>query len=178
MTQSVLWSPFKFQRNKELDLQTILKEIPVFKDLNRLERGLLCRILHKREYSENELIFNEAEAGNGMYIIFQGQVDIFGTNEKDNEVHLATLSNKQFFGELSLIDGAPRSATAVASKKSTLFGFFKPDLLELIEKNPTMGSKILLCLSSVLSERLRQMNTQNTALQQKLKENAASPTPS
>ena len=70
----------------------------------------------------------------------------------------ATLFDRQFFGELSLVDGQPRSASAICSEQSTLYGFFKPDLLELIDKHPSIGTKVLFNLTTVLGNRLRDSN--------------------
>jgi len=61
---------------------------------------------------------------------------------------------------LSLLGDAPRSASAVAKAPSTLLCFFKPELLDLIERNPKLGSKILFRLAWTIGERLKSTNEQ------------------
>ena len=63
-----------------------------------------------------------------------------------------------FFGELALLDEEPRSASAICTVHSRLIGFFRTDLLTLINRYPELGNKILLNLSRVLGERLRETN--------------------
>lgn len=164
-----LWSTIFLGDAKRRSLHEILRQIPVFQDLTIFELKFVVPILHQREYQKGELIFREGEAGNGMYILQSGQVDILGHNVSGEDVLYASLFDRQFFGELSLVDGQPRSATAIAAVPSTLYGFFKPDLLELIHKQPAVGSKILFNLTNVLGGRLRDSNTKLLELQSQLK---------
>jgi len=62
-----------------------------------------------------------------------------------------------FFGELTLIEKTrfPRTASAYADAASELVGFFKPDLLEIIERNPKLGIKIIMKISEIIGNRLR-----------------------
>jgi CRP-like cAMP-binding protein len=70
----------------------------------------------------------------------------------------AQLCSGDFFGELALLDEEPRSAMAEAQEPSKLIGFFRTDLLTLMHRSPELGNKILINLSRVLGERLRQTN--------------------
>lgn len=162
-----LWSTLLLGDSRRRTLFEVLRQIPIFQDLTLFELKFVVPILHQRDFQQGELVFREGEAGNGMYIVQTGQIDITGLNEGE-EVLYARLKDRQFFGELSLVDGEPRSASAVASQASTLFGFFKPDLLELIHKHPAIGSKILLNLSYVLGGRLRDSNGKLLELQREL----------
>ena len=93
----------------------------------------------------------------GMFIIISGAVEIYLDNAGTKNV-LAELSDHDFFGEIALLDEEPRSAGAIATKPSTLLGFFRPDLLSLMDRNPALSSKILTNLGAVLAERLRKTN--------------------
>jgi CRP-like cAMP-binding protein len=153
-----LWSTLFIGDEKRRSLHEILKQIPVFQDLTAFELKFVVPILHQREFQKDELIFREGEAGNGMYIVQSGRVEILGRSASGADVLYATLFDRQFFGELSLVDGQPRSASAICSEQSTLYGFFKPDLLELIDKHPSIGTKVLFNLTTVLGNRLRDSN--------------------
>ena len=160
-----LWSTLFAGDEMRRSLHDILQQIPVFMDLTLFELKFVVPILHQREYKANELVFREGEAGNGMYIVHSGQVDIVGHAASGDDVLYASLFERQFFGELSLVDGQPRSATATCMTPSTLYGFFKPDLLELIDKHPAIGTKILFNLTNVLGSRLRDTNLKLMELQ-------------
>ncbi|HNW59567.1 MAG TPA: cyclic nucleotide-binding domain-containing protein [bacterium] len=154
------------EQNEE-EISRLLKAMPIFTDLTRRELAAVARILHEREYQPEEVIFRENEPGMGMYILQTGRVAIL--SEAGN-LQLAEFGDGSFFGEVALLDAAPRSATAVAKDKCRIFGFFQPDLYSLIERNPALGIKIVLGLSRLVCDRLRQTNQRtyaiNAALQQ------------
>ena len=118
---------FKLRQKHADEIDKILLNIPVFQDLNHHDLRTIKRILHQREYRTNELIFSQGEVGRGMYIIVRGAVEIICNPGRHV---LAELQDGDFFGELALLDEAPRSATAVAKKPCTLLCFFKPILAE------------------------------------------------
>jgi len=145
-----------FRKNNNNDpIQAVLKEVPIFEKLNDKELFQIKRLTHIRDYKLDEPIFKKLSPGEGMYIILEGTVEIF---EPESNIVFANLSSGDFFGELALLDEEPRSATAKATKPSKLIGFFRTDLLVLIKRSPDLGNKILLNLSRVLGERLRQTN--------------------
>jgi CRP/FNR family transcriptional regulator, cyclic AMP receptor protein len=163
-----LWENFFALRHKQKDqIETILAGIPVFQDLNHRELRTIKRILHQREYRSDEVIFNEGDIGLGMYIIEKGNV--FITCRGDGHI-LAELKEGDFFGELALLDESPRSASAVARTPTRMLCFFKPALLDLIERSPTLGSKILFKLAWTIGERLKSMNEQIKELRSGVKQ--------
>lgn len=166
MREDTLWSNiFKNTQKKEQSVASVLKKVPIFRDLQRREIKALERILHRRTYKDGEVIFNEGEPGAGMYIIENGKVFIkVGREEKV----LAVLSNGDFFGEMALLLESPRTATAVARGPLSMLGFFQPDLFHLLETQPRTGNKILQRLAGMIAERLRQTNIENRELKIKI----------
>ena len=149
-----------FRKNSNHDpIQEVLNQVPIFEKLTDKELNQIIRLIHIREYKSNEPIFKKLSPGEGMYIVLNGSVEIF---EPESEIVFANLSSGDFFGELALLDEEPRSATAKATEQSKLIGFFRTDLLVLIKRYPDLGNKILLNLSRVLGERLRQTNLELT----------------
>src|SRR5713226_3705785 len=104
-------------------------------------------------YAEGQVIFKQGEEGSSLFIIDEGAVEI-SYGEGRGRVVLATLFNGQYFGELSLFDGAPRSATATATKQSRLIRLDRDDLVDFVNKNPSAALRII----AEMSERLRQTN--------------------
>jgi len=156
MTHPLWDNIFRKRAEKEEDLVTILKRIPLFSDVNRRGLKKLEKIIHRRSYRRHETIFRQHELGLGMYIIRSGSVDIVQERPDGTEHPLAHLEHGDFFGEIALLTESPRSASAVATEPTELIGLFRPDLLGLIERDPRLGIKIILPLSQLLAERLRQ----------------------
>ncbi|MGB5872168.1 MAG: cyclic nucleotide-binding domain-containing protein [Bacteroidota bacterium] len=148
-------------------VQEILKGIPIFDGLTKRELTAVERILHERHYQTDEIIFRQEEPGMGMYIIESGSVGIVS---EPGGVQFSELNVGDFFGELALLDEAPRSATAVAKTPCRVFGFFQPDLFSLIERDPRLGVKIVLRLAQIIGSRLRRANDQALSLVEELKQ--------
>jgi CRP/FNR family transcriptional regulator, cyclic AMP receptor protein len=137
------------------EFRDTLKAIPIFSELSRRELMAVERILHLRDYHEGELIFRQDEPGLGMYIIESGRVAIRTEESADA---MTELGDGEFFGELPLLDGGDRSATAVAMTDTRIYGFFQPDLFGLIERDPRLGVKIVMGLAAIIGMRLRAAN--------------------
>jgi len=160
METDSFWSNiFKKREHEDVAITKILKGIPLFAELKNTELKEVEKILHKRFFKPNEVIFYENEPGNGMYIIVDGKVGILKSIGKDQEIKLAELEKGDFFGELSLLETDDfRSASAVALEKTTLYGFFKPNLMDIIDRNPKLGLKIFKKLATMIGERLKSTN--------------------
>src|ERR1700693_640076 len=99
--------------------QELLANIPLFESPTPEDLDALSRRLEQVEYPEGEVIFRQGDEGSALFVIEDGAVEI-SYGEGRGKIMLATLFTGQYFGELSLFDGAPRSATATAAKKSRL----------------------------------------------------------
>lgn len=132
----------------------ILEKIPIFEGLTNLELRKIEIITHERSYLPNEVVFHEKEPGVGMYIIKYGSIKLT-KKSGTREIEVTVLKDKEFFGELALLDESPRSATAIAAVKTEVLGFFRPDFLSLLQREPKLGSKVLLKLAQILAGRLR-----------------------
>lgn len=163
-----------FRQPDEESVFSLLREIPLFDGLARGDLANVKSILHRREYDPDEVLFYQGNPGVGMYIIREGTIEI--VDETTGDI-LADLSDGDFFGELALLNETPRSATAVARTDSVLYGLFRPDLLGLVERNPSLGVQILLRMSQVISERLVQTNETVRDLRERLHELSAETEP-
>ena len=152
---------FKSRHQGLSRIDDILLKIPIFQDLKRREIGKIKSILHHREYRKDEVIFRQGDIGLGMYIIENGVVEI--TCENEHNI-LAELGEGDFFGELALLEDSQRTATATAKTPCTLLCFFKPELLNIISREPRIGSKILFRLAWTIGERLKSTNEQLNTL--------------
>ena len=133
--------------------QELLANIPLFESLTDDDLAALSNRLEEIDYDEGGIIFRQGEEGSSLFIIEEGAVEI-SYGEGKSKVCLANLFTTQYFGELSLFDGAPRSATATATKRSRLIRLDRDDLVDFVNKNPGASLRII----AEMSERLRQTN--------------------
>jgi CRP/FNR family transcriptional regulator, cyclic AMP receptor protein len=133
--------------------QDLLANITLFESLTAEDLDALVRRIEIAEFAEGDVIFKQGEEGSALFLIEDGAVEI-SYGEGRGRVILSTLFPGQYFGELSLFDGAPRSATATAVKKSRLIRLDRDDLVDFVNKNPAAALRII----AEMSERLRQTN--------------------
>lgn len=152
---SAIWGNVFSRESNDKSVFAILTRIPVFNGLTKTELRLIEKIVYLRTYHESEIIFVEGEPGAGMYIVESGSVRICLGPNTDEDHEIARLGSGDFFGELALIDDHPRSATAVALSATRLVGFFRSDLISIINRSPRIGVKIQGNILKILVKRLR-----------------------
>lgn len=103
-----------------------------------------------------EIIFHETDPGDAMYVILSGLVKVSRTTEDGRQKVLALLAEGDFFGEMALVDGGPRSAEAAAMEDTVLVSIRRKDFQEWITANPTVAWGVI----QGLSRRLRAANDQ------------------
>ncbi len=168
MENNSFWSNiFKKESKEHYNIFKVLKNVPLFQDLSKHQLKAIERILHHREYKADEIIIKENEIGLGMYIVESGVVYI--TGGKEGKL-LTVLGKGDFFGEIALLLEVPRTANAIAHKPTKVLGFFKPELADLINKDPKTGNKILFRLAGMTAERLRHGTIENRELRIKLED--------
>ena len=146
------------RKQVERDIVDVLKRIQIFGGLSNRELRNFARISYQRIYAENETIVIEGQDSAGMYVILDGTVKVTRKVEDGTTITLKTLENGTFFGDVGLLDNAPRTATVTAIRSSRIIGFFRPELLTLIESDPKLASKVIFVLAKVLASRLRFTN--------------------
>ncbi len=156
MKQESLWTNTFFKKSTNETFE-VIKNTPLFEGLSNRELKEIEKLVHQRQYTKGENIFQEEEPGMGMYIIKSGKVKII-TKVNGNESELAQLSVGDLFGELALLDEFPRSATAVAVEKTEVIAIFRPDFFDLMQRNTGLGLKIALKLAQMIGIRLRVAN--------------------
>lgn len=152
-----------------------LKHTFIFQLLSKKELRFVQETVHVRSFKAGETIFRQGEIGVGMYILLKGSLDIFvdqsfDEDEPTSRQLVTRLQAGDFLGELSLVENnSRRTATAVAAEESVLIGFFKPDLFEILERQPATGVKILLRLAEVLGRRLKETTLKVSELKDELR---------
>ena len=111
---------------------------PLFEVLTPEERAALVKEMELEQHGEGDVIITEGDLGSSMYIIAQGEVKVYtrGAGGRGGSVYLAKLGEGEFFGEVSVLTGKPRTATITASKPTELLRLDKEKLDNALGKYP------------------------------------------
>ncbi|MFL6300206.1 MAG: DUF1003 domain-containing protein [Terriglobales bacterium] len=129
----------------------VLQEAPLFALLDEQERRTLAEIIDVVNFDKGATIFSFGDVGDTLYIVQSGAVQVFVENYEGSKIILGENTRGDIFGEISLLDGGPRTATAVATEDTQLFALERQDLLDLITKHPHAAMDLL----TVVGRRLR-----------------------
>lgn len=145
-------------------LHEIIAQIDLF---SGLPGGHLRRVVDigvEETHRKNEKVFSEGDAGDRFYLILDGAIRISRFVPGMGEEALAVLRAGAYFGEMSLIDDAPRSATALAHETCRLFSVRRRDLEDLLFVDRDLAYELLWNFVRTLSRRLRATNDKMTFL--------------
>jgi CRP-like cAMP-binding protein len=145
---------FLFAKPEPAHFRT-LRAIDLFGTLSRRELRTLDGLLHRRSYIQGEVIFDEGEEGQAIYFVLTGKVLICRQGRPLDGI-IAELGPGQSFGEMALLDDAPRMAQVRAAEDCTLAVLFREDFLGLLHTHALIASKLSLALSHILGNRLRE----------------------
>ena len=125
----------------------MFRHIPVLADLTEAEHEALAHMLRVRELPANQPIFWIGDKGEDMYIIQKGRVRLSYPNTTGTEVTLSVLGSGAFFGELSLLDGGARTATAIAETPVSLLVLGRADFQQFLRNNPAAATHVIITLA-------------------------------
>lgn len=123
----------------------LVREIPFFGHLTPEQEKALARIGRTKRLAAGETVFRQGDAGNALYIVVDGRVRIV-RSDAAGERELATVGKGGAFGELALIDGKPRAATATVVDDARFFLIERADYLRLLSSSPRMLAEVLVGL--------------------------------
>jgi hypothetical protein len=126
-----------------------LRGVPLFHELGGEDLRQVAVIAGRLSLPEGRLVFKKGDPGDELYIVARGRVEV-----REGSRVLATLRQNEFFGELAILDGEPRSADAVCVEETELLSLRRADMEELIERRPEIAREII----RVLTRRIRETN--------------------
>jgi CRP/FNR family transcriptional regulator, cyclic AMP receptor protein len=130
---------------------TMIGEVPIFELLDPEEREALAQMMDCRDYKSGRTIFHYGDAGGEIFILRSGRVELFVESNDGEKIILAENERGDVIGELSFLDGGPRTATAVAREDTEVLTMHRERLLEFIDKHPHAAMDLL----TVVGRRLR-----------------------
>lgn len=140
----------------------ILSESPLFDNLLPAELEMLADLFTARDFGAGEVVFNEGDVGDALYVIATGVVDVLRRSPQGTQVAVATLAAPQFFGEMSLIDKEYRSATVKTKSNATLLTLTHDNLHTFAKAYRNGFTWVVVNIARVLSARLREANRRLT----------------
>jgi CRP/FNR family cyclic AMP-dependent transcriptional regulator len=134
----------------------LLAQIPLFDTLATEDLEALAERMTERKFKANEVVFNKGDRGSSMYVVLSGAVQIFlpGDGPDDPRVILKDARTGEYFGELSLFDDKPRSASVEATVDTTLLELTRDEFGDHLSKTRNAAMAIL----AEMAERLRETN--------------------
>lgn len=145
----------------------IIERTFIFNNLDEQEVADILKITKRKRFSKGDVIMQEGRAGDTMYIVVEGEVEVSKTltmkvghddfTEKEKILTRIKAEDNVVFGEMAMIGEGDRSASAVSTTDCVLLGIKRADLLDLMQKRPQMGVKILRRMAELLASRVRQL---------------------
>jgi len=143
-----------FQKKETPRLST-LRQLPLFATLSRLELNVVDGLLHERRYLKGEIIFDQGEEGQALYVVIDGRVLICQQGEPETG-RIIVIEAGVVFGELALLDNVPRARQARAEEDCVLASLSRGDFESLLDTHAVIASKIALQLARQLGRQLRE----------------------
>lgn len=132
-------------------ISEVLKKVPFFRTLGKESIDFIVERLKFKHFEEGETVVSLGEPGDCMYIIISGQVKVVIPRPNGEETIIAYLTSGDYFGEMALLTGEPRSASVVTTQPSEMFMLHKNDFEIIVEKFPSIS----LSMGKIMSQRLR-----------------------
>jgi CRP/FNR family cyclic AMP-dependent transcriptional regulator len=146
-----------------------LRHVPLFESLDNEAASELCDLLESLDCKAGASLFRAGEEGDAMYLIERGKVRICVQATDGREVMLTELERGDFFGEMALLDGQPRSADAVVAEDSRLAVLSREHFLSFVRSSPDVALEMLTALANRLrrtDELLRHSTTRNANVEE------------
>jgi CRP-like cAMP-binding protein len=142
-----------------MDVST-LKNIPLFSELEDDDLVAISKVAVRQSFRKDNMVLIEEEVGSTMFIILDGRVKISRISDEGREVILSIMSEGDFFGEMSILDGQARSANVVTLEDSTILVIHREDFLQMMHDFPQIAINLL----KELAHRLRRSDSQIKSL--------------
>jgi CRP/FNR family transcriptional regulator, cyclic AMP receptor protein len=146
-----------------------LRQVPLFESLDTEAANELCELLESLDSKAGAVLFRTGDVGDAMYIIEEGKVRICVRAKDGHEVTLTELESGDFFGEMVLLDGKPRSADARVAEDARLAVLSREHFLSFVRSNPNVALEMLTALTNRLrhtDELLRHTATRNVNVEE------------
>jgi CRP/FNR family cyclic AMP-dependent transcriptional regulator len=136
-----------------------LKAVPFFTQLSEGEIELVRSLAAEKHYPKNAVVLTEGEMGDSLYMITSGKVKVFIGDQEGREMILKILGPGDFFGEMSMIDKQPRSASVTTLESSVFLVLSHASFEKCVEKIPRIANMVMRVLATRVREADRKIGT-------------------
>jgi CRP/FNR family transcriptional regulator, cyclic AMP receptor protein len=130
-----------------MEMIPLLQRMPLFAGLSQDELRMIAQIIKQQRYARNRVIIRAEERGDVFFLLTAGVVRVSVAGNQGKEIILGVLYPNDFFGEMALLDGLPRSATVTAVADSEVLMISRRDFLDCIRRVPQIAAKMIVTLS-------------------------------
>jgi CRP/FNR family cyclic AMP-dependent transcriptional regulator len=141
------------------DRTMALKAVPFFTLLSDRELDVIRAVASEKSFPKNAVVLTEGEMGDSLYMIQSGKVKVFIGDEEGREIILKILGPGAFFGEMSMIDKQPRSASVTTIEPSTVQVLTHAAFERCVEQEPRIGNMVMQILAQRVREADRKIGT-------------------
>jgi CRP-like cAMP-binding protein len=138
----------------------LLRQVSLFRTFDEAQVQQVAALLKEQHYRKGDIIFQQGDSGGCLYIIGSGRVRVYLSGADGREVTIRIYGEGSHFGEFSVLDGAPRSASTAAISDVTTYVLHQDDFLSLLHTNSALVQRLL----AALTERLRYTTTYSEKL--------------
>lgn len=139
-------------------MKAMLQNVPIFAGLNEAAITLLWDRAVESKAAAGSVIVAEGEVGNRFFLVGEGSVRVCKHIGQPDEIELGRLVSGDFFGEMSILETLPRSATVLAVSDAVLYSLHSLTFLHLYEAMPAQHSIMVVNIARDLSRRLRHLH--------------------
>jgi diguanylate cyclase (GGDEF)-like protein len=137
------------------DLHAALKKTMIFSGLGDPELDILISRMTRVQFEQGEIVFREGDEGDELYVILDGMINTSMLFADGTEFFIADIEKGSFFGEMAIIENAPRSATCKAAQDCDLLSLSRQDFYDIIRLYPATALKILHRMLNIMAERFK-----------------------
>jgi CRP-like cAMP-binding protein len=141
------------------DIINYLIDFPLFDALKGNQLNIVAAHMSYFEIDKGEILFKEGDKGDYICFVLEGVIDVLKKSVTGDSVVIAVLPKGRSFGEMSILDNFPRSATAKARTKSSFLTLTRMSFDKILKDYPQIGITILKGVSRILSQNLRQTSS-------------------
>ena len=141
------------------DIIDYLIDFPLFNALKGNQLNIVADHMNYYEIDTGEILFKEGDKGDYICFVLDGVIDVLKKSVTGDSVVIAVLPKGRSFGEMSILDNFPRSATAKARTKSSFLTLTRMSFDKILKDYPQIGITILKGISRILSQNLRQTSS-------------------
>ncbi|HWL36311.1 MAG TPA: Crp/Fnr family transcriptional regulator [Frankiaceae bacterium] len=132
------------------DAAALLRETPLFAGLTRDAAGELAKRLVRRTFGRDQPLFHQGDPGDSLYVLVEGSVAVVVSSENGDRMVLTTLHAPDVLGEIALLDGGSRSASAEAVEDTTALVLSRAAFLDLMREHPPLVDQLLRSLGALV----------------------------